>query len=582
MAAFSLESLYPNQNIVVTSTREKPKVSKTSSSAVNVFDRFDIEESGVSDLKSFLSQVTELNLFSAGAGQVTSVQMRGNDNRHTLIIVDGIPLSDVTSPDGASRFESLGLFDIERIEILYGAQSVLYGSQAIGGVIKITTQSQGDGGRAQIGGGNYGRSSGHGLYRGSYKDFRYKIFLGVDQIEGPSSRVVSSEFVNDDDRTTRLDGNLFLSYKGLSYNHRFQKLDYEYDAIVSDELDDEGTYENSNQSLRYENSFIDAFVLRSTFKRVLESTNNNTRSRFIYNGETIRTRVSSSLDVDKLNVNAGVEARLDKTSELDSVLDDEKTRSVGDVFVNGKINISKSAQGELGARVTKNEGDGSILTYRASGLINLADNVRLKASYSTGVKIPELYHIYTQFGANPDLRAERAESADITFEYEYGETVSSRLSLFGSRYDNYIDYDLSNFRYENIEKAEIYGFSYVYDQELSQSLSVSVSYTFLKTENELNNRYLRLRPMNAYRLRLDYKAFDTIDLFLVHQYKGERDDTALVLPSYRLFNVGVMWQQSDSVFLNFELNNLTNVDYEEVAGFTTRGLNGVGRVEVVF
>jgi len=576
--------LFASQDIFVTAVRES-NVPEDLTSAASLFDRFDIEESGAATLKGFLSQVTELNLFSTGPGQVTSVQLRGNDNRHTLIVVDGVPLSDATAPDGASRFESLSLFDVEKIEVLYGAQSVLYGSQAIGGVIKITTQKKGKGSRLGFGLGNYGRQNLNALHRGSFGDLNYKVFLGGENTFGPSSRVKSSTRARDDDQTVRFDANVTLNYKNVTFNQRFQKLDYEFDSSVVDELDDSGIYENLTQSLTYQNSLVSAFLSRSHFKRRLDIVDGGSLSRFTYDGETIRARVQSSWifeNMKGLSLTTGLEGRLDKAKELDVVLRGSPKRSIGELFIDSRFDPSKKVTLELGSRVTKNEGDSSILTYRLASTIRLDWNMRIKGSFASGLKIPELYHFYTQFGSNKDLRSERAKSFDLTFEYESESGFDFRSSLFGSKYRNYIDYDLGDSRYENVGKASLYGFSQTLNKKINDLFKFTASYTYLRTQNELTNKYLRLRPTYSYNMRLDYAAFKNWDFYFSYVYKGERDDTKRVLRSFRLFNIGTSFQQNESVSFRFIVNNLFNRKYSEVDGFSTFGLNAMGQMEVVF
>jgi vitamin B12 transporter len=108
---------------------------KTSTSDVASFDRKAIEDSGAVSLRDLLHRVPGIQLQrTGGAGQLTTINMRGTDNRHTLVLVDGVRQEDVTSIDGSSRLEFLSLDNIEKLEVIKGSQGVLYGSSAIGGV----------------------------------------------------------------------------------------------------------------------------------------------------------------------------------------------------------------------------------------------------------------------------------------------------------------------------------------------------------------------------------------------------------------------------------------------------------------
>ncbi|MEA1980779.1 MAG: TonB-dependent receptor plug domain-containing protein, partial [candidate division Zixibacteria bacterium] len=176
-------------SIVVTANRKATPVKEIGSS-VTVITENDIQKSQESSVAEILRTVPGLNVVqSGGTGKATSVFMRGANSHHTLVIIDGIEMNDPSSPNGAFDFAHLNSGNIQRIEILRGSQSVLYGSDAIGGVIQIFTK-RGFGEPSvslQSEVGSYNSFNESAIISGSKDKFDYSVFLSRKDSDGFSA-----------------------------------------------------------------------------------------------------------------------------------------------------------------------------------------------------------------------------------------------------------------------------------------------------------------------------------------------------------------------------------------------------------
>jgi vitamin B12 transporter len=173
----------PGPDIVVTPTRTAQPIQRAGS-AVTVISADEIERSSVRDVGDLLRRSPGVDVVQAGGpGQITTVRLRGGDVRHTLVLVDGIRVNDPSSTGREFDFANLALADIERIEVLRGPQSALYGSDAMGGVINVITRKGGTTPRATVSveGGSYGTKEVRATLSGGNDKVDYSFgFSGFD------------------------------------------------------------------------------------------------------------------------------------------------------------------------------------------------------------------------------------------------------------------------------------------------------------------------------------------------------------------------------------------------------------------
>src|SRR3954465_7355625 len=191
LLAFSVQStpVFSQSNtpdIVVTPSRTEEPIQRAGS-AVTVITADEIEQSSVRDVGDLLRRSPGLTVTqNGGPGQIQTVRMRGGESRHTLVLIDGIRVNDPSTTGREFDFSTLVLADVERIEVLRGPQSALYGSDAMGGVINIITKK--GGGPAQFNvrteGGSYGTAVTNGSVTGSSGPWSYAVTGGGQHSNG--------------------------------------------------------------------------------------------------------------------------------------------------------------------------------------------------------------------------------------------------------------------------------------------------------------------------------------------------------------------------------------------------------------
>ena len=446
---------------------------KDSTAAVTVFTRADIDRLQPVNVADLLGRVPGVQIQpSGGRGSTTGVFIRGTKTAQTLVLIDGVRVGSASS--GGASLQHLNLEQIERVEVLRGARSAVYGSDAIGGVIQIfTRRSAGEGlqGRVRLAAGNKGvweRSAG---VSGGDENTRFNLSASLDEMTG-FDRTHNSYSSDADHDAYR---NKAISF---SLSHVFNE---QFSAGVN-VLDQRGKTEYDNPFGRFDMNTFTSFAAQPYDEYAVSSTsvfaelqaNEQLTSRLelghsedkgssydkLFAGrddfDTYRDS-AAWLNTFSLNTQHTVLAGVDYTKDkLHSTEDFEK-----DSRWNQAVFIQHSYKGEvfgteLGLRHDKNQQFGSENTWNAALSLPVGQSNEFVLSYAEGFRAPTFNDLYYPMYGNPNLKAEKSKSYELQLRSQLADTVRLETSIYQTKIRDQIQYQANN-DLRNVE-ARINGF----------------------------------------------------------------------------------------------------------------------------
>lgn len=565
------------EDLVVTATR-LPRKTDSLASSVSVISGDELRKGGATDLTDALQGSAGVEVTrNGGPGQSASVLLRGAKAEQVLVLIDGVPMNDPLSPSRGFDFSSLALDDIESVEILRGPQSVLYGSDAIGGVILIRTKGAGEKAHARVGGGSFGTADAaldaYGFHASYFR---------TDGISAADSRLGNQE--PDGARRYSLGGKkeyVLGENDSLSVLAMLNDLTADTDARGGAGGDKRNTYSrktvlNAQASLR-DMKAGDLLENNYTLSYAHTDREDNTAGPSFFLGDlkklaTLHHWRGSS----KAVVSGGLEAQSEsgRTSDIPST----HSAETYSVFLQN-VWETRPLFGELGARLDHHSRFGKALSFRAGlGYWVSPGRTKLKATAATGFKAPSLYQLYSPYGA-VGLKPEKSFSWDAGVERffrAFGGDGNLELGIFSNRYRDMIDFDPANSRYSNTAAARSYGI------ELSARLAKEKSEwnaesTYLRTRDLTNGKELLRRPRLTQRLGFTRAMSDLWRLGATLSYTGKRKDndpvllTEQTLPEFFLVSAFTDGKLSGGWKWNLKAENLFDRRYQLVSGYGTPG-----------
>lgn len=585
--------------IVVTPSRVEQNLQEVGSTVV-VLSGTELRERGIEFVEQALLNVPSLIVSSQGArGSQVQVRARGNEANHLLVLIDGIRVSNAST--GEFDFSTLSMASIETIEVLLGPQSTLYGSDAIAGVINITTsKGKGDmGGNLLLKAGELGTRSYAATLNGSKNGFHYALALEDFSTDGISSAAQENGNTEPDgfakkslNLRTGYDSELFSTSLVFSQNQS----DFDFDNTDSitgyaiDETANKQKIDSDHLAWIIRWPMLDG---RIKHEIQLSSVNNDyaTDSVFYasnseYNTQTDRQTFEyrANLEVDSSNAlqfgleNIDESLRTESISSYGTTIFDQKVGEQG-AYLNWLAKYD-AVDLSLGARAGNHDEFGSYSTYRVTGSFRSSDRLRFKAAYGTAYKAPNLQELYdTSFGGNSALQAEESDSAEVGVEYRQDDY---QLSV------NYFQQDTSNLiRYvgsypsglnQNVGSASSHGIELNVRKRWGDfDLDSSISQTKAsETSNGVTSERIRVPEWSANLLANYYYPAGRI--WLQALYRDKRRDLQFTYPvqdvtldSYTLWDLGATYRLNKRITLTSKVENLTDEDYQEVFSYGTRG-----------
>ena len=560
--------------IVVTASRfEEPK--KDAVAPITVIDRRDIEQSNAESLEGLLQRSVPGLQFTQNGGQGTtaSVFMRGTNSDHVLVLVDGVRHGSATT--GTASFQYIPPNQIERIEVVRGPRSSLYGSEAIGGVIQIFTRKGEPGFRthAEATAGSNDTFEANAGISGGNQDTRYSISGGRFRTEGIDAERgnnpdadgydnTNASFTVDHHFTSDIQAGLSaMRAEGASeYDGTLAGSDYETDFVqqtVSAHMDVTAT------------KIWDFSVRGGESRDESDNLTDGTRSSFF---DTRREQLSWKNDVALSATQQLVLGADYVEDEVDSSTDyDETSRTNEGLFGQWLLDLGTD-QLRLGLRRDDNEAFGEHTTGNIDWRHQLSPNLHVLAAYGTAFKAPTFNELYYPGFGNPDLEPEESESFEVGLEGR-GVTSQWEVRAFRTEITDLIQFDFfaGGYTPSNVD-AVIDGLELSADTTLS-GWRVRPSITFLDPRNDRTGNQLRRRAKR--KLTLDVqRAWDAWGMGATLTARSARYDDAdntERMGGYALLDLRASYRPAPSWTVQGKLNNTFDKDYETVEGYNTLG-----------
>jgi vitamin B12 transporter len=600
--------------IVVTATRvPTPEIEVASS--ITVVSADDIAARQLKTLPDLLQQVPGLNVVqSGGPGGQTSVFMRGTNSNHTKVLVDGIDVSDPSNPTGAFDFSQFLTSDVERVEILRGPQSGLYGSDAIGGVINVITKS--GSGPAQ-----WNASAEAGSFdtfnqalgvSGSLEQFHYAA--NIDHFHSGETPVTPSYVLAPGERriddaddnvtaSTKLgyditdDLDLGLVARYTRTHLRFTSDDYVdfYPLIFPDSAQSEDDARQiytraSAHSIAFGGAFEQTMGLAYSNLKSSDLSPEDPRSDSAGNRIKADWQGNIRLAADEKLI-IGAEHQRDEISlpiTASTAIDSgyaELQSGVGGRFFNS-----------ASVRYDDNDRFGGKATFRvAPDYLIEESGTKLKASLGSGFKAPTLEQLFQNFPsfdffANPNLRPESSLGWDAGFEQVLPQqTLRFGVTYFHNLIKNLITDNAEFTSYTNVGRAVTDGVESFVGYQALPNLALRLDYTYTQATDEILQQELLRRPKHKADLNVGWLpsrrlAVNATLLATSSWIDGNRDFTIerLTAPGFVVVNLDGSYDLTQHFAVYARIDNLFNHHYEDPIGFLSPTLGAYAGVKTKF
>ena len=604
------EDTMPLETMVITANRTETPEKETGSS-ITVITGEEIQKRQVLTVAEALRLVPGIDVInSGGLGRMTNVYTRGAGAGQTLVLIDMVEMNDPSDPTGAFDFSNLMADNIERIEVLRGGESALYGSDAIGGVINIITKKGKGGPKFSLSGegGSYNTFKTIGSASGQVKEVNYALSASETQSHGFSvadSQWGSSE--RDLYRNTSVDSRIGWDVtKDLDfgatvrYNHGVAGLDgYDSDnpQHPNAPVDALGYTQTTSEVFTRGFSHIKLFdsFWEQTFAVAYSNTNRQTSgsnydwNNFSYIGTKFKGDWQNILHLtNKNDLMMGVEDEGDQYESQSSGIGANYSYNTQGYYLTDRFSLFDRSFTTASVRYTDNSQMGSLATYSFSEALLIDEiGMKLKANYGTGFKVPTLYELYAPpswgfLNGNPDLKAETSNNWDVGFEQGFfNKQMQFGAVYFNNRFNNLIQWE--DGLYQNVSKATAQGTETFIQVKPLDALTLRTNYTYNYTRNLDTNTQLVYRPQNKVNFETNYQLTPKINLNLVVIAVGEKPGYLNVnIPGYTVANLAGSYTVTKNVKLFSRIDNLFNKHYQEVYGYGTSGLAGYGGVTLSY
>jgi vitamin B12 transporter len=563
-----------------------------------------------------LQQVPGLNIVQTGGpGGQTSVFMRGTNSNHTKVLIDGIDVSDPSNPAGSFDFGQLLTAGLARVEVLRGPQSGLYGSDAIGGVISIITQS-GEGPAhvdATVEGGSFDTFNQAVTLLGSDGGFHYAAT--VEHLHAGATPVTPLNLLNPGEkRNDDYDDNVGASTKlgldltdtldvGLVARETSTHLRFtgdSFDPVTFAYLGPDATQSETDVMETDSRVFVHEVAFAGALEQTLGVDDTRKRSANYGNdGGLASVDLGQRTTIDWRGI---IKAARDVTvvlgaqherDQIDVVLEDPVSAS--DTLNSGYAELQTrlgAFAAALNVRYDDQSRFGGHTTYRfAPVYVIAATGTQLKASIGTGFKAPTLSELFQNepeffFFANPDLKPEESTGFDAGFEQDLGGTARFGATWYHNQLHNLIDSNATFTSFANVDRATTQGLESFLTWDPLPPVSLRLDYTYTEATNDILDQELERRPKHKGSLSARWQATHALSVtasvltlggFLDINRAGSMQLNA---PGYTTVNLAVSYDLTRQLRLLARVNNLFDRQYQNPTGFLGPSLGAYGGIEV--
>ena len=583
-------STHPLDEVVVTANKIAQKQSSTGK-VVTVISKEQIEKSRGKTVSQLLNE--QAGIVVTGAlqplGSVQTLNLNGAMSGHTLILIDGIPVSDPSEINNNFDLNFLSLNDVERIEILKGAQSTLYGSDAVAGVINIITKKDGVKkpieGQASLSNGSLNTYKTNIALDGKLNKFLYNIGYAKTSSDGFSAGYDSTGKGNfkKDGYNGECANASILFQPNKEWDIKAYTKYSDYNAGFSAAFANDTNYTNDYNFLAGT-----GFQLK---KEVVTLTGNyqyNTVSRNLLTQYGLDAYKSYS-DFAELYANIKLGSGFSLLSGADYRYGSMNEPYATDTSIHQSSLYSSLMYNsnhfnvELGGRYNNNSRYGSNNTFTFNPSYSINQHFRLFGSIASGFKAPTLYQLYAGFGSgNINLQPEKSINYEVGAQEQYG-ILSDRLLFFYRDLTNAIDYNNNTYQYFNYASQTVRGIQYEVSVKPSKQLTITGNYTYISssqsTESRLTNNdttynYSLRIPKHSVNVTISYQIIPALYVSVTGKYVSKRYDAVYGMPDVTLDSYTILGASAQYIInKHFKLfadgQNITNKKFFDVYGFNS-------------
>jgi vitamin B12 transporter len=623
---------------VVVTASKYPRKQAATGKVVTVIGSEILDKSSGRTVTELLNQQAGITVIGAQntLGTNQDVYMRGASLGRTLILLDGVPVYDPSSPTTAFDLNTISIEAVERIEIVKGAQSTLYGSDAVAGVINIITKKGGASGlvpHVVVSGGSFNTYKATAGIGGSSKGTDYNLQYTHHRSSGFSSAadtLRNGNFDNDGFRQNVVNGSIGTSVtehfkiRGYGqYSRYFTELDA---AAFKDERDYTANVQNhsagasadwnygrGNLFFNYNYNFIERRYLDDSLH--IGGFSKFSESRFAGHSHFAEAYTRFGVIPGLLEVLAGADFRMNSTDQryfslssfgpYETALGADSARSNQySLFASGVLQPDRDLYLELGGRLNNHSEYGTNFTYTFNPAYIIGERVKIFANAASAFKVPSPYQLFDPSIGNKDLDPERSRTLEGGVQVFFGKQAWLRTVYFNRNIKNGIDYNFATNKYFNYNTQEDHGAEV--DAEVRQGIfSFRGNYTYVtgnvsavnyvynaatwgyeaKGDTTYNNLFRR--PKHSVNGTFGFTLSPSFFISLTGKWVGNRMEPVfggapVEMPGYKTVDVYSEYSFSKGWKLFADLKNITDERYYDVRGYNTRRFHYVTGIRYTF
>ncbi len=600
-----IASLDTLDEIVVTSTRSDI-TAREAPGAVTVINRQQLENKGAEDVLDAVRGTPGVSLIGVGSGGRKTLSLRGLESKHTLILIDGkrLPASnDVLGPNTDYQYDWIPLEEIERIEVVRGPMSVLYGSDALGGVINIITRRPDESlqGAVKLAGqATNGNAGGNGhdaevrVSGGLGQSVLFQINAGHKRRGAVASEKKSPQSVIEGREQQQL--GLNLDWRAAEGQHVNLDIETAQEDRWQNTVDRRNTlfqsrYDIDRQqvALGWKGNIGDILGALRAYRNEIDVVNQRTNGARPTSPQNLQDSVVEGHVVfpvgERQTFTTGAEYRTEKL-EHPKLPGGENQFDHKSFYLQDEIDGSHEITITLGARVDDHEAFGQETSPRAAIVWQPNDKLTLKASYGHGFRAPTIKQVTPGYSfpggiflitSNPDLKPETSDAIELDMildqpRYNLSLSVFNNevKDLIDTRFDAPLPGGLQRWVFDNIDKARLRGLELGARIQPVDGFDIDASYQYLDATDGDGNR-LERRPRHTLSAGLAWEKnawrFDLSTEYLADQViVPPRSRKLTDVPDYALWHAGAHRKIGAQTTLGLTIDNLTDVRLEEKSG----------------
>ncbi|QEW07462.1 TonB-dependent receptor plug domain-containing protein [Nitrincola iocasae] len=546
--------------------------------ATTVITRADIERQQPESVAQLLRGHAGIEFASSGgAGSITSLFMRGSNSNHTLVMIDGVKINNPTS--GGVSWQYLPVNQIERVEIVRGPQSSVWGADAIGGVINIITRkanTPGTTGEIRLGVGQQNTRLTDANFSAANATTRFTSSLSYRGSDSINARTADTSGEKDgyEHYGLRLQLEHDLNERNtLSAGYLRSQGDNQYDSCsiwpaASNNCKED--YSLQTLSLGWTHQLTNAWQMEALLQRVEEDREDFFESQ--NNGRTHTQRdqlgIKATLSTDPFSLVSGFDAQKERILKGSGFTQD--SRDIFGVFAQTHYRLTDAWTLSAGVRHDDDEFFGNQTTGNLGLDWQLHSAHNIGASISQGYRAPNLMELYgpASWGANPDLMPEESINYELFWRYQPGSAFNAEVRLFQNEIDNLIVWSAG--QNLNINESRIRGAEVTLGYQLA-NWRFSGALTLQDPINREDDSLLLRRAREHGRIDIDYAVSNWGAGATLEGQSKRYDFGGQRMGGYVLLNTHAHWQLSSDWTLRAKIDNLFDQDYEQALGYHTPG-----------